>query len=242
MLIAYTDASVQGKTTYLAFKIEFEDNKSISRRIVIGKKKTHVAEVLAIGELCSFLKWYGFRNGVILLDNQGTKEAIERNKKGIYKQINNFLNSHSIKLQFIPRRYNLAHNIAYNDKYVKSEVVSSINPTFLSFIIDYPDYYVDVPVFEKYRKMHPRKSKSFHKFQKGINQKIWLGETIFNENDISVYAYYDLIIILFKGTVIEISQAIAVKISNHYRVIRRKKKYSKAKRKYLKSGNVDYGR
>ncbi|WP_201714252.1 ribonuclease H family protein [Rossellomorea arthrocnemi] len=232
MFIAYTDASIQKRSSFLSFVIEFENGDIIKRRIAINKQKTHIAEALAVKEILAFLQYYRIESGVILTDNKATINSITHDKEGIFQGVNENVQEMGIKILHIPRRYNIAHDIAYCDTFVPSVKLSEIRRDYLESLKDYPDYYLDISVYESFRNALPHKNKSFHRYQRSINRKIWLGILIEEDEVSKVFAYYDQRITVVNDTVVSFSFADFVTIIHHYRIMNKKRKLSRAKRRY----------
>jgi hypothetical protein len=232
VFIAYTDASIQRRSSFLSFVIEFENGDIIKRRISIDKQKTHIAEALAVKELLAFLQYYRFEKGVILTDNKATINSVKHDKEGILHGMYEVVHKMGIKIEYIPRRYNIAHDIAYCGSFVPSEKLSEIRRDYLESLQAYPDYYLDISVYESFRNALPHKNKSFHRYQRSINRKIWLGILIEEDEVSKVFAYYDQRIKVVNDTVVSFSFADFVTIVHHYRIMNKKRKLSRAKRRY----------
>ncbi|MFP3472144.1 hypothetical protein R0J90_19020, partial [Micrococcus sp. SIMBA_144] len=76
---------------------------------------------------------------------------------------------------------------------------------YLSFLEEYPNYYVEVAVYEAYRNTKPKKLKSFHKYQRSINKKIWLGNILIENDDTKVFGFYEYRIKVFKDTIVSVN-------------------------------------
>jgi hypothetical protein len=193
---------------------------------------------LAVRELYSFLEWHGFKKGIVLLDNNEAINWIIFNKSRKLGCLHQSLISIDVKLQYIPRRYNIAHSIAHSNRYVPSRNILSIDRDHLSGLINYPDYELDLAVFEEFRKSQPKKTRSFHQYQRSLNKKIWLGDLIEEEEEYKLYAYYDLRIKVLDTIIVSVTKEHYVNLLNHYRIIRKKKKLSRLKRKSINSSTV----
>ncbi|MGD6849611.1 hypothetical protein [Rossellomorea aquimaris] len=180
----------------------------------------------------AFLQYYRIEKGVILTDNKATINSITHDKEGVLQGINDIVHKMGIKIKHIPRRYNIAHDIAYCDIFVPSAKLSKIRRDYLQSLKDYLDYYLDVSVYERFRNELPHKNKSFHRYQRSINRKIWLGILIEEEDDGKTFAYYDQRFKVVDDTVVSFSLANSVTIVHHYRIMNKKRKLSRAKRMY----------
>jgi hypothetical protein len=180
----------------------------------------------------AFLQYYRIEKGVILTDNKATINSITHDKEGILQGMFDILHTMGIKILHIPRRYNIAHDIAYCDIFVPSVKLSKIRRDYLESLKDYPDYYLDVSVYKSFRNALPHKNKSFHRYQRSINRKIWLGILIEEDEVSKVFAYYDQRIKVENDTVVSFSIADFVTIIHHYRIMNKKRKLSRAKRRH----------
>ncbi|WP_175990482.1 hypothetical protein [Bacillus sp. Marseille-Q1617] len=217
--------------------IEFEDGGLIHRRILIRERKIQLAEALAVKELYSFLQYHGFEKGIVLLDNKEAINWIILNKSKRLEGLHQCLASAEVELQYIPRRYNIAHSLAHSNRYVPSSNVKSINRDHLSAFMNFPEYNLNIEVYEEFRKLYPKKTRCYHKYQKALNKKIWLGNVIEEGKDYSVYAYYDLRIKVSNDNIVSVSKEQFVSLKNHYTVIRNKKKLSRVKRKVINTSS-----
>jgi hypothetical protein len=211
--------------------IEFEDGSVVNRRLLVDVRKPHIAEALAVKELLAFLQYYRIEKGVILTDNKATINSITHDKEGILQGMFDIVHKMEIKIEHIPRRYNIAHDIAYCGSFVPSEKLSEIRRDYLKSLKDYPDYYLNVSVYESFRSALPHKNKSFHRYQRSINRKIWLG-TLIEEDAGKIFAYYDQRIKVVNDTVVSFSLANSVTIVHHYRIMNKKRKLIRAKRRH----------
>ncbi|MBM7587928.1 hypothetical protein JOC86_004503 [Bacillus pakistanensis] len=222
MFTAYTDASIQGDRTFLGFTIEFEDSSTVRRRIVMDRRKPHTAEALAIYELSSFLLHYKLCDGVIFIDCKEAKNWIKRRKgKGIPKSLYRSLRAINVGFQIIPRIYNIAHIICNKGSYIPSNSVSSINRNYYKRIENYPNYRVSLSVYLNYRG-GTNKRKTIHKYQKSLNEKIWLGELVREKGDARVFAYYDLRIMVNREGIVKVWAVNYVNLNNHQIVMEQK--------------------
>jgi hypothetical protein len=192
---------------------------------------------LAVRELYSFLEWHGFEKGIVLLDNKEAINWIIFNKSKKLECLHKSLASIDVKLQYIPRRYNVAHSIAHSNRYVPSRMVTSIKRDHLAKLIDFPDYTLDIATYENFRKSHHKKTRNFHQYQRSLNKKIWLGELIEEGEDYKVYAFYNLRIKVLNNTIVSVSEEQFVTLKNHYNVIRKKKKLSRIRRKLINTSS-----
>jgi hypothetical protein len=196
----------------------------IYRRITIKKKNIHLAEAISIIELNSFLEHYQFDNGVIHIDNRKAISIIRKNR-GWTKGLEKSLQSKRVDITYLPRRYNIAHRIAYRDRFVKSVLVSDVKRKNLPE--DFPNYKLSFELYEELKKSKPQKIIQYHKTQINLNKKIWLGSLLEKGEDYEVYAYYKLRIRVRNRVIVTISKADHVSLISHYKIIKRKRKLSR---------------
>jgi hypothetical protein len=210
VFIAYTDASIGNKKAYLAFVAVFEDKSIIRRRIVVNESDSNIAEALAIKELLSFLVFYNFRGGLILLDSNGVKSQLKKKGRKIHKYLpkdtKEILRNLQIRTQVIPRKYNVAHGICYEDKFLKSNSVSSINRLFLQKQPEYPHYLMQLSVLEEYKQLFNKLRMTFHEAQMKLNKKIWLADLVEEVADFKVYVIHNMKIKVYRDTIVKLNK------------------------------------
>ncbi|MCM3706432.1 hypothetical protein M3205_11970 [Cytobacillus firmus] len=231
MFIAYSDASVKNNKAYLAFLIVFEDKSIIGRRIIVNETDSNIAEALAINELLSFLRRYNFRDGLLLFDSNGVKKQLKRKNRQIHKYIPKDtyreLRGLNVRTQLINRKLNMAHRISRCDKYLPSQPISLINRKYYQSIENYPDLYLQASVLKEYREIYNKRSATFHEAQMKLNKKIWLADLVEENGEMKIYEIHDKRIHVYGDTIIKLSRINYVRISNHWRVVRRRKKLKK---------------
>ncbi|WP_155928732.1 hypothetical protein [Bacillus sp. UNC41MFS5] len=191
VFIAYTDCSVKGGTTFLAFVIIFEDKSIIRRRIVVDESDSNVAEALAISELLSFLRYYNLRDGLLLFDSNGVKKQLRKKSSKLHKHIPKDtykgLRNLNVRTQVFPRKFNLAHRVCYENKCFTSHPISLINRSYYQKIENYPDYFIQLSVLEEYRQLYKKRLATFHEAQMKLNMKRWLGDIVEDLDGVKVY-------------------------------------------------------
>lgn len=230
MFVAYTDCSIRGGTGFLAFIIIFEDKNKIKRRIVVNESDSNIAEAMAISELLSFLSYYNIRDGLLLIDSNGVKKQLRKKSRKLDKHIPKdtykALRSLNVRTQVIPGKFNLAHRVCYENKYFTSHPISLINRRYYQKIANYPDYFMQLSVLEEYRQLYNKRFATFHEAQMKLNKKIWLGDLVENLDGVKVYQLHDKKIKVHGDTIIKITKVNYVQIGSHWRVMRRRKKFS----------------
>ncbi|MEH7374369.1 hypothetical protein [Neobacillus drentensis] len=150
MFVAYTDASIRNQKAFVAFVIVFEDKSKISKRIIVNQTNSNIAEALAFKELISFLDYYNFEEGVILFDSNCLRFHLKKTgwktKKYISKDTKEILRRLNIRTQVIPRKYNVAHRVCYENKSFKSTPISTINRNYFQEMENFPNYYLQLSV------------------------------------------------------------------------------------------------
>ncbi|RVT65294.1 hypothetical protein [Niallia taxi] len=231
MFISYTDASIKNKKAYLGFVVIFEDSSVIRRRIVVDESNNNIAEYLAICELISFLEYYNLKKGLIVFDSDSVKHQMKKNRKKIFNNIliniEDSIRELQLRTQVIPRKLNVAHKLSYQEKFRPSAIISEINRSYYDKVPNYPEYYMQLSVLSEYRQIYNKRLASFHVAQMSLNKKIWLADLVEDLNDIKIFAIHDRRIKVVKDTVVKIWKVNYVQISNHWRVIRRRKKLKK---------------
>ncbi|KEZ47161.1 ribonuclease H family protein [Metabacillus indicus] len=231
MFISYTDASVKNNQAHLAFVVIFEDMSQIKRRIVIDESDSNIAEALAIAELLSFLRYYDISDGLLLFDSNGVKRQLKSKNRQIHKYIHKDtykqLRLLNVRTQLINRKYNLAHKICHCDEYLPSRSISMINRMYYQHIVNYPDYFLQPSVLQEYRQIYNKRLASFHEAQMNLNKKIWMADLIEENGDIKNFEIHDKRIQVYGDTIIKLSRINYVRISEHWRVVRRRKKLKK---------------
>lgn len=239
MFIAYSDASVKGEETSLAFFIVFEDKSEIKRRIVVNERDNNVAEALALSELLVFLNYYNFKNGTILLDSEAVKIQLKKERKnnkvrkrgrknrlylpkGVYKVLERL----QIRTQLITRTRNVAHKVCHHKKeFMLSTPISKVNREYYQGLKTYQDYFMQQSVLNEYRKIHNNPSATFHEAQINLNKEIWLADLVEDTEMTKVYEIHEKRIKVVHDTVVKLWKVNYVQIGNHRRVIKRKKKF-----------------
>lgn len=224
MYIAYTDASIKdGKKAFLAFKIFFEDKRTICRRIVVNDvTDSNIAEALAVIELLTFVKYYNLKKGLILFDSNYVKSQLRKKGGNLPNNIKKTLQNLQIRTQVINRKYNVAHRICYKDKFFVSSAISDIERSCYSRVPDYPAYYLQPSVLEDYRSLYNKRYATFHEAQSKLNKQIWYADLIENSDGVKVYAIHDRRIKVHENTIVKISKVNFSDIGNHYRILRRR--------------------
>lgn len=231
MFIAYTDASIKNKIAYLGFIIVFEDTSIIRRRIVVDESDNNIAEFLAICELVSFLEYYNMEKGLIIFDSNSAKHLMKQKRWKVYnympRNIVEAIRKLKIRTQVIPRKFNVAHKLSYQEKFRPSATISSLNRSYYNKVPDYPEYYLQLSVLSEYRKIYNRRFATFHEVQMNLNKKIWLAYLLEEHGDFKIYEIHDRRIHVYKDTIVKITRVNYIRISNHWRVLRRRKKLEK---------------
>ncbi|WP_419883937.1 hypothetical protein ACN6MY_10895 [Peribacillus sp. B-H-3] len=223
--MAYTDASVKGKKASLAFLIVFEDKSIVRRRVVVDESNNNIAEALAFAELVSFLKYYNITKGIILFDSDYVKSRLKKKNKRLRRRgEKRTLSTQQIRTQLIPRKINVAHSLSYEDKFVISNPISTINRSYYHRVPAYPEYLMQLSVLDEYRQLYNKRFATFHDVQMNLNKKIWLADLDEEIGDIKIFEIQDKRIVVYRDTIIKLSRANYVRISNHWRVIRRRRK------------------
>ncbi|MED3822085.1 hypothetical protein ICR95_07760 [Priestia megaterium] len=223
MFIAYSDASVKGEETSLAFFIVFEDKSEIKRRIVVNERDNNVAEALALSELLAFLNYYNFKNGTILLDSEAVKIQLKKERKnnkvrkrgrknrlylpkGVYKVLEKL----QIRTQLINRTRNVAHKICHREEFMLSTQISKVNRNYYQALETYEDYFMQQSVLNEYRKVHNNPSATFHEAQINLNNTISLADIIEIESNFKTYQLQEKKIRVYKDTIVKLSKTESV--------------------------------
>lgn len=230
MFIAYTDASIRKGKVFLGFRIEFEDGSLIQRRIVSSRTDIDNAEAHALLELTQFLEYYDFDKGTILFDSGNVEYGLKNRKGKLYKdvlyQIDHSLEKLKVKTQLIPRKSNKAHCIS-NEKQVKtSSIISAVKRDRFSGLGGFPDYYLSFHAYNTYKEL-TQKRISFAGAYRKLNKKIFVGELEIDLEDIKVYAFYDIRIIVVHDTIVCISKVNFVVRKHHWSAMKKKRKLRK---------------
>lgn len=217
MFIAYSDASVKGEETSLAFFIVFEDKSEIKRRIVVNERDNNVAEALALSELLAFLKYYNLKKGTILLDsktvkvqlkkeckNNKAKKRGKKNRRYLPKGIYKVLEKLQVRTQLITRTRNAAHKICYRENFMLSTPISKVNRKYYQGLETYKDYFMQQSVLDEYRKVHNNPSATFHEAQINLNKNIWLADLVEDTEVTKVYEIHDKRIKVVDDTVVKV--------------------------------------
>ncbi|MFP3728605.1 hypothetical protein U8V72_25825 [Priestia filamentosa] len=211
MFICYTDASVKNNQAYLAFVIVFEDTSYVRRKIVVEERDNNMAEALAVLELLSFLKYYNFKKGLILLDANVVKKQLRNKGRKIHKFIpkgtKEILNDLQIRTQIIPRKYNIAHKVCSTNKFAKSKPLSRVNR--LPRENKKPDYFLQLSVLEEYRELYNQRYVTFHETQKRINKEIGLADLVEEVEGSRTYKIHNKKIIVKEDTIVKIYSVIS---------------------------------
>ncbi|MFD1445777.1 hypothetical protein [Oceanobacillus profundus] len=201
MYIEYTDASIQGRKSYLAFFVVFENGDKIKRRIVVDELNNNRAEACAFRELVSFLDFYNFTNGAILYDSEYVKKRLKKSKT-IRRNLDNL----QIHTQIIPRKYNKAHKICYKARFLKSRVISKISRNDNQKLNGCPDYYLQFSAFEEYKQLF-ESNITFHKALQKINGRIWSeGNLEMVGENFKIYAIDDTWVKVHNNTIVKIGK------------------------------------
>lgn len=238
MFIAYSDASVKGEETSLAFFIVFEDKSEIKRRIVVNERDNNVAEALALSELLAFLNYYNLKKGTILLDSKAVKIQLKKecknnkvrkrgrnNRRNLPKGIYKVLERLQVKTQLITRTRNVAHKVCHMEEFMLSTPISKVNRKYYQALETYKDYFMQQSVLDEYRKLHNNPSATFHEAQINLNKEIWLADLVEDTEMTKVYEIHEKRIKVVHDTVVKLWKVNYVQIGNHRRVIKKKKKF-----------------
>ncbi|MFJ7831839.1 hypothetical protein ACQKIC_16200 [Peribacillus sp. NPDC046944] len=232
MFIAYTDASVKNNKASLAFFIVFEDKSIIRKRILVNETKSSVAEAMAFNELLSFLNYYGMKKGLVFFDAENIMIQLKhvsgkKQNKTITNNSIDILEKLQIITQLIPRKLNVAHKICYADNFQPSSNVSSINRSFYSAVPNYPEYYMKLSVLSEYRQIYEKQSATLYEAQMKLNKIIWLAEMVEVVGDLRIYEIYDKRITVYSDIIININRCNYIRVSNYWKMIRKRKKLKK---------------
>jgi ribonuclease HI len=211
VFVAYTDCSVKGGTAFLAFIIIFEDKSKIKRRIVVNQSDSNISEAMAISEFLSFLSYYNIRDGLLLIDSNGVKKQLRKKSRKLHKHIPKdtykALRSLNVRTQVIPRKFNLAHRVCYENKYFTPHPISLINRSYYQKIENYPEYFMQLSVLEEYRQLFNKQYASFHEAQMNLNKKIWLADLVQEIGNMKVYEIHDRRIKVYRDTIVKLTRS-----------------------------------
>ncbi|WP_045523064.1 hypothetical protein [Neobacillus niacini] len=238
MFICYTDASVKNNKAYLAFVIVFEGKNIIRKRIVCDEFQSNIAEAMVISELLSFLSYYKIRDGLLLIDSNGVKKQLRKKSSKLHKHIPKdtykALRSLNVRTQVIPRKFNLAHRVCYENRYFASHPISLINRKYYQKISNYTDLYLQPSVLEEYRQLYNKRYATFHEAQMKLNKKIWLADLVEDLDVVKVYQLHDKRIKVHGDTIVKISNVNYVQVGSGWGGDEKKERVNKNPRQIVR--------
>lgn len=209
MFVSYTDASVKEDKTFLSFVIFFENSSVIRRKIVIQERNSNIAEALAISELLSFLRYYNFKHGLLLIDCNGVKKVMKRKKGKLHhfipRHIRPTLQGLNVRSQLIPRELNIAHNVCSRDKYQRSSQISTISRGDITKYGKRSDYYVQLSVYAEYKQVVKEFSLTFHEVFRQLNKLLRKAKLVNEKDDTKLFEVSNMRITLNKDTMVKVS-------------------------------------
>lgn len=104
---------------------------------------------------------------------------------------------------------------------MKSTNIHSVNRLCYQKVLDYPQYRLQPSALIEYRMLYNKPFSPFHEAEIKLNRLIWLADRLDEQENRQTYEIDDKRIIVYEDTIIKVITVNYVRISNHWRVMRR---------------------